>query len=99
MKNEMSRVTIYRYKVLDTNVVEPRVARRWGTRAAIASLGWADMLENTATEVDASVLNPGGFTPLDSTRGHHDRQAPPILVSDVVGRDNVQRPKQRSGNG
>jgi hypothetical protein len=60
----MSKVTIYQFKVLDT-VVEPRVARRWGTREAIASLGWADILENTATEVDDSALNPGGFTPLD----------------------------------
>ena len=61
----MSKVTIYRYKVVDTDRGKPRLARRWGTRAAIASLGWADILENTATEVDNSVLNAGGFTPLD----------------------------------
>jgi hypothetical protein len=62
----MGRVTIYRYKVLDTDVVEPRVARRWGTRSAIADLkDQAEILENTATEADDTVLNSSGFTPLD----------------------------------
>ena len=64
-RGEMSKVTIYRYKVVDLNAIEPRIARRWGTRAAIARLGWADVLENTATEVDDSVLDHSGFTRLD----------------------------------
>ena len=60
------KVTIYRFKVLDADVVEPRIARRWGTRAAITSLkDMAEILESTATEVDDLVLNSGGFTPLD----------------------------------
>jgi hypothetical protein len=35
-----------------------------GTRVAIAGLKWAELIEDTATEVDASVLNTGGLTPL-----------------------------------
>ena len=64
----MSKVTIYRYKVVDTDRGKPRLARRWGTRAAIASLGWADILENTATEVrqlraERRRLHSSGFRP------------------------------------
>jgi hypothetical protein len=59
------KVTIFRYKVLDFDRVEPRISRRWGTRAAIAGLKWAELIEDTGTEVDASVLNTGGLTPLD----------------------------------
>jgi hypothetical protein len=44
---------IYRFKVLDADVVEACVARRWGMRAAIISLkDMAEILESTATEVD-----------------------------------------------
>ncbi len=62
----MSTVTVYRYKILEPDVVERRLARRWGTREAIAGLkDMAEILEATAAQVDESVLNPGGFTPLD----------------------------------
>jgi hypothetical protein len=56
----MSKVTAYEYTVLDTNVVE------WGTREAIEGLkDSAELIESSATAVDASMLNDGGFTPLD----------------------------------
>jgi hypothetical protein len=34
----MSKVTIYQYQMLNTNLGEPRKARRWGTREAIERL-------------------------------------------------------------
>lgn len=61
----MGTVTVYQYVVLDTNVVEPRKARRWGTREAIDSLKHADVIASSATLIDEAVLNEGGFTPLD----------------------------------
>jgi hypothetical protein len=61
----MGKVAIYQYAVLDTNVVERRVARRWGTRAAIERLKHADIIEDSAVLVDETILNSGGFTPLD----------------------------------
>jgi hypothetical protein len=61
----MSEVTIYQYMVLDTNRIEPRKARRWGTREAIDRLKDAQVIESSATIVDASSLNGGGFTALD----------------------------------
>jgi hypothetical protein len=61
----MSKVTVYQYIVLDTNLVEPRKARRWGTREAIDSLKHAQIIEDSATLVDAVALNDGGFTKLD----------------------------------
>jgi hypothetical protein len=61
----MGKVTIYQYMVLDTNRVELRKARRWGTRQAIERLKDADLIEGSAALVDAAVLNVGGFTELD----------------------------------
>jgi hypothetical protein len=58
----MSKVTVYQYKVLDTRRLESGIARRWGTREAIARLRNAVILEETATRVDASLINMGGFT-------------------------------------
>ncbi len=59
-------VTVYQYVVLDTNRVELRKARRWRTREAIDGLkDAAQTLEDSATMVDASALNDGGFTKLD----------------------------------
>jgi hypothetical protein len=58
----MSKVTVYQYKVLDTRRLEAGIARRWGTREAIARLRNAVILEETATRVDACLINMGGFT-------------------------------------
>jgi hypothetical protein len=45
----MSKVTVYQYMVLGTNLGEPRQARRWGTREAVEGLkGSAEILEDTA---------------------------------------------------
>jgi hypothetical protein len=67
----MGKVTIYRYSVLDTDRVEPRIARRWGTRQAIKALKevGAQALENSATEVDEAVLDDRGLTALDFNPG------------------------------
>jgi hypothetical protein len=61
----MSKVTVYQYTVLDAKRIEPRKARRWGTREAIDRLKHAQILEDSAALVDAMVLNVGGFTELD----------------------------------
>jgi hypothetical protein len=58
----LSKVTVYRYRVLDTRRLEAGMARRWGTREAIARLRNAVILEETATPVDASAINIGGVT-------------------------------------
>jgi hypothetical protein len=59
----LSKVPVYQYMVLDTNHVELRKARRWGTREAIDRLKDAEILEDSAM-VDTSALI-GGFTKLD----------------------------------
>jgi hypothetical protein len=66
----MRKVTIYQYTVLDVNRIEPRKARRWGTRKAIESLKVAEIVEESATLVDESLLT-NGFTELgfDPRRG------------------------------
>jgi hypothetical protein len=62
----MSKVTIYQYQMLNTNLGEPRKARRWGTREGIASLkNFAEILEFNTAEVDASAVDSMGFTQLD----------------------------------
>jgi hypothetical protein len=62
----MSKVTVYRYMVLDPIRVEMRTSRRWGTREAIVWLkDSAKILEDTAAEVDASAVDSTGFTELD----------------------------------
>jgi hypothetical protein len=51
----MSKVTIYQYQMLNTNLGEPRKARRWGTREAIEGLkGSAEIIEFAVALVDAS---------------------------------------------
>ena len=48
-----SKVTIYQYQMLSTNLGEPRKARRWGTREAIEGLGdSAKLIEFTGALVD-----------------------------------------------
>jgi hypothetical protein len=58
----MSKVTIYQYVVVDDHQRQIRKAQRWGTREAIARLRRTLILKDTATTVDASVINIGGFT-------------------------------------
>ena len=59
----MSKVTIYRYMVLNPNRAERRKSRRWGTREGIASFkNFAELLEDTAAEVDGTAVNSIGFT-------------------------------------
>ena len=65
----MGKVTVYQYMVLDTNRVELRKARGWGTRQAIDRLKDADLIEGSAAVVDAAVLNVGGFTEMDFDPG------------------------------
>jgi hypothetical protein len=62
----MSTVTVYQYMVLDSFRVEKRKSRRWGTRVGIEALkDFAEIIEDTATEVDASAVDSMGFTTLD----------------------------------
>jgi hypothetical protein len=62
----MTKVTIYQYMVLDYFRVEKRKSRRWGTREGIEALkDFAEIIEDTATEVDASAVDSMGFTTLD----------------------------------
>ena len=58
----MSKVTIYQYLVIDRHRRQVRKAQRWGTRNAIERLRTTLVLEDSATTVDASVINIGGFT-------------------------------------
>ncbi|MGH7119098.1 MAG: hypothetical protein ACREFP_08950 [Acetobacteraceae bacterium] len=66
----MSKVTIYRFQVWDVLNDQVRTSHRWGTREAIHEIAHGRVLEETATEVDESVVRsdiPGftvrGFTP------------------------------------
>ena len=62
----MSKVTVYQYMVLDAFRVEKRKSRRWGTRVGIEALkDFAEIIEDTATEVDVSAVDSIGFTTLD----------------------------------
>lgn len=57
----MSEVTIYRFKLYDITTDENRESRRWATREAVERLG-GEVLEDTATEVDASVVATNVFS-------------------------------------
>ena len=62
----MTKVTVYQYIVVDAYRIERRMSRRWGTREGIESLkDFAEILESTAIEVDASAVDSSGFTQLD----------------------------------
>jgi hypothetical protein len=65
----MRHVTVYQYMVLDTNRVELRKARRWGTREAIDGLKEAEIIGGSATLIDEAILNASGFTPVDFDPG------------------------------
>lgn len=56
----MSKVTIYRFSLYDINTDESRQSRRWATLEAIKRLH-GEVHEETATEVDASVLEPSNI--------------------------------------
>jgi hypothetical protein len=59
----MSKVTVYQYMVLDPKRIEKRKSRHWGTREGIESLkDFAEMMEFTAAETDASAVDSMGFT-------------------------------------
>jgi hypothetical protein len=62
----VNKVTVYQYIVVDPYRIERRRSRRWGTREGIESLkDFAEILESTAIEVDASAVDSSGFTQLD----------------------------------
>ena len=62
----MNKVTVYQYIVVDPYRIERRRSRRWGTREGIESLkDFAEILESTAIDVDASAVDSSGFTQLD----------------------------------
>jgi hypothetical protein len=65
----MRQVTVYQYMVLDTNRVELRKARRWGTREAVDGLKDAQIIGGSATLIDEAILNASGFTPVDFDPG------------------------------
>lgn len=64
----MSRVKVYRFTVYDIVNDENCRSRRWGTRAAIERIR-GEVLEDTETEVDSSVL---GREIEDMTERHFD---------------------------
>jgi hypothetical protein len=53
----------HRLSVLDVNRIEPRTARRWGTREAIESLKVAKIVEGSAPLVEELILT-NDFTEL-----------------------------------
>jgi hypothetical protein len=62
----MTRVTVYQYMALDPKRIEKRKSRHWGTREGIESLkDFAEILEFSAAEIDASAVDSMGFTRLD----------------------------------
>ena len=68
LRGRPMKVTIYQFMVLDPGRAERRTSRRWGTREGIQSrkdFAETVILEETATEVDASKVDSMGFTKLD----------------------------------
>jgi hypothetical protein len=64
--SDVSKVALYQYPVFDRYRVEKRKSRRWGTREGIESFKhFAEILEDTAVEVDGSAVDSMGFTKLD----------------------------------
>jgi hypothetical protein len=54
----MSKVTIYRFSKYDIQNDGMQISRRWGTREAIERI-CGEVMEETATEVDASAVATG----------------------------------------
>ena len=66
----MGKVKVYQYKILETDTVERRKARRWGTREAIEALkDMAEIIESSGVLVDETAVNRSGFTALDFDPG------------------------------
>jgi hypothetical protein len=57
MAETVTTVTIYRFQKYDITSDGNVQSRRWGTREAIESIG-GEVIEATATQVDASAINP-----------------------------------------
>jgi hypothetical protein len=52
----LNKVTIYRFRLYDITADEPHTSRRWATLEAIERIH-GEVLEDTATEVDAAVVS------------------------------------------
>jgi hypothetical protein len=63
----VSTVTIYRFNVYDITSDPVRQSRRWGTREAIEQIACGKVIEDTALEVDDTVIKSDiqGFTEID----------------------------------
>ena len=63
----MSTVTIYRFNVYEISSDSVRQSRRWGTREAVEQIACGRVLEDTALEVDDSIIKSDipGFTEID----------------------------------
>ena len=63
----MATVTIYRFDVYEISSDSVRRSRRWGTRDAIERIACGRVVEETALEVDESVIESDipGFTVID----------------------------------
>jgi len=53
----MAHIMIYQFKTWDGSTDNVRIARRWGTKAAIADIAKGTVLEQTGVLVDESVVN------------------------------------------
>lgn len=60
----MAKATIYRFEVYDIQSDRVIPSKRWGTREAIIEIAHGRVLEETATEVEDSVIRSDihGFT-------------------------------------
>jgi hypothetical protein len=50
----MTTVTVYRFRIYDIGSDQMQVSRRMATREAIQTIAQAEVLEDTALEIDAS---------------------------------------------
>jgi hypothetical protein len=62
----MAKVTIYQFEVYDIQSDQIVKSKRWGTAKGINKIACDQMLEDTAAEVDDSVIYSDihGFTPI-----------------------------------
>jgi hypothetical protein len=75
-------VTIYQFEVYQVQTDETVKSRRWGTREAILELAHGQVVEDTAMEVDQSIVESDirGFTLRDFNP--HPRHGFQTRVSD-----------------
>jgi hypothetical protein len=75
----MPKVTIYRFQLYNSQTDEIVTSRRWGTVEAIKEIAGGHVLQDTAVEVDDSVIRSDihGFTvrDFDPLRGRDGFQA------------------------